>query len=234
LSDIILSDEEAAAQRRKEEYESKIAEANTAAAEVRAEDAASSTDGADSTVTSPDGADAAVEPDPNRSHPSDDPATDAEKQVSRVKSGAERRPRGWLESDVKRVTDAFIQGQIVLDTGQYLTPHRLSKLVKELDNLDEAPSTGACAAVLLRWKEIGFAELYPQPMSFKDYTAEGRTLGLTALKEKRTADRKATRAAVKEAEKAAAAPVEAPAAGPAPAAPAAPVGDGTLDGPTIV
>lgn len=201
-----------------EDIAAEIAEKDSAIdatiAEIEAEDAAAAAIASEPTEADPthdhDPAALADAADKTGVTDGDGPA----KAHGKVKSGADRRPRGWLETDVKAITDAYVQGQIDLGEGKFLTPHRLALLVKERDSLDEAPSTGACAAVLDRWVEYGFCDLHETPKAFKDYTEAGRTEGLTALKEKRSADRKATRAAAKEAEKAAAAPAP---ADPAPA-----------------
>lgn len=117
---------------------------------------------------------------------------------------AERRPRGWLANDVKRVCDKLITGEIQLPEGQSATPHRVAILVKDMEGLDKAPSTGAVAAVFKRWEDYGFATFKSGPYSFDDYTDQGRTLGLQGLIEARSANRKAERQAAK----AAAQPVE--------------------------
>jgi hypothetical protein len=110
---------------------------------------------------------------------------------------AERRPRGWLASDVKQVCDKFITGEIVLPEGKMLTPHRVASLVKELDNLEKAPSAGAVSAVFNRWEEYGFVRMNAKPYAFADYTDEGRNVGLNGLIEARQAQRKTERAAAK-------------------------------------
>lgn len=132
----------------------------------------------------------------------DTPPADAEGESAPEKS---RRPRGWLETDVKSITDKFVTGEITLtpkegETEVFLTPHRVAKLVKEMDGLDEAPSTGAVAAVFNRWVECGFIETHSKPFAFKDYTEAGREQGLTALKDARKAKAKEARAAAKQAE----------------------------------
>ena len=106
-----------------------------------------------------------------------------------VKSGPDRRPRGWLETDVKHITDDFVMGNIKLEDGEFLTPHRVSKLVQKFDALDEAPSTGAVAAVFQRWIDVGFMVANEKPFAFLDYTAEGRAQGLTAMKAARRAEK---------------------------------------------
>lgn len=123
---------------------------------------------------------------------------DGDRPKNKVKSGPDRRPRGWLETDVKQVCDKFITGEVALEEGQHLTPHRVSRLVKELEGLDEAPSTGAVAAVFDRWKEIGFAVISDKPVAFVDYTEDGKSLGLAAMKAVRSENRKAERKAAKE------------------------------------
>lgn len=106
-----------------------------------------------------------------------------------VKSGPDRRPRGWLETDVKHITDDFVMGNIKLEDGEFLTPHRVSKLVQKFDCLDEAPSTGAVAAVFQRWIDVGFMVANDKPFAFLDYTEEGRAQGLTAMKAARRTEK---------------------------------------------
>lgn len=111
-----------------------------------------------------------------------------------------RRPRGTLESDVKVITDQFVTGQLALDEGTALTPHRIGKAIKENDNLDSAPSTGAISNVLARWGEIGFAVINDTPKAFVDYTQAGRDNGLSALTEQSKAARKQAKAEAKAAQ----------------------------------
>lgn len=135
----------------------------------------------------------------------DPPRETANDDEPEEESETERRPRGWLETDVKTFTDKFANGEITLEEGQFLTPHRLSRLVKEHEALDKAPSTGAVAAVLKRWVDLGFIEVNPKPFSFKAYTEVAKEKGLKAMKQERVDNRKAARAAAKPA------PEEAPA-----------------------
>jgi hypothetical protein len=142
----------------------------------------------------------------------EDPPRETANDDEPEEESTERRPRGWLETDVKVFTDKFANGEITLEEGQYLTPHRLSRLVKEHEALEKAPSTGAVAAVLKRWVDLGFIEVNTKPFSFKGYTDAAKEHGLKAMKQKRVDDRKAERAAAK----AEAAPAEAePEAAPA-------------------
>lgn len=115
---------------------------------------------------------------------------------SLVRSGPDRRPRGWLEHDLKLVTDMFVTGQIQTN-GEWLTPHRLTRLIQETGSLEEAPSAGACANVLKRWNEYGFAIVNERPLAFVDYTEKGREIGLEELKAQYIASKKRRQAQVK-------------------------------------
>lgn len=161
------------------------------------------------------------------SQPEATPAPDAEEKVT-----PERRPRGWLANDVRVLLDEFVTGTRTLEAGQFLTPHRVAKLVQEMDNLDKAPSSGAVAAVFKRWSKYGFATFNDKPFSFIDYTDKGRQVGLQGLIEERAATRKRTRAEAKaaadaeakaaEAEAKASAEAQHPANGTEESAPSAP------------
>jgi hypothetical protein len=121
----------------------------------------------------------------------------ADKPKRTVKSGMDRRPRGWLENDCFLLCEKFVDGSLTLPekegkdgkpVKQLLTPHRLAKLVQTTDALDEPPSTGAVAAVFTRWKSLGFANFNEKPFAFKGFTAGGKSKGLEAMKaEKREA-----------------------------------------------
>lgn len=106
-----------------------------------------------------------------------------------------RRGRGGLEADVKSITDAYVEGGFVLPEDQALTPHRIAQAVKNADNLDKPPSTGAVQAILKRWEGIGFAVVSTGPIAFKEYTTEAGTVGLKALKERAAKPRKPRKAA---------------------------------------
>lgn len=114
-----------------------------------------------------------------------------------------RRPRGTLEDDVKVITDKFVAGDLALPDGATLTPHFIGRAMKELDTLESAPSTGAVNAVLIRWRDCGYATMTEKPFGFADYTLAARTEGLAALKATASAGRRATRQAARAAEKAA-------------------------------
>lgn len=147
----------------------------------------------------------ASEPDSESTEPTTDASasTDTDEEAAEDKS---RRGRGFLETDVKSVTDKFVTGTVKLADGELLTPHRIARLIKEHDGLDKPPSTGAVANILDAWAEIGFASINEKPKAFLDYTETGREEGLTALKTAASDAKKAARKAAKEAEKAAAAP----------------------------
>ena len=112
-----------------------------------------------------------------------------------------RRSRGSLESDVKSICDKFVTGEVKLGDNENLTPHRISRLIKDHESLDAPPSVGAVAAVLNRWEKIGFAEVEYKPFRFIDYSEAGRTDGLTALKAAAAAEMRAQKAAAKSAGK---------------------------------
>lgn len=109
-----------------------------------------------------------------------------------------RLKRGDLESEVKDVTDLFVEGG--LDTeGKPLTPYRIVQAIKasRVAHGFEArdPSSGAVTETLKRWRDIGFAEVTEGPWAFVSYTPDAYAFGLIALKEKASAARKAKKAA---------------------------------------
>lgn len=91
------------------------------------------------------------------------------------------RLRGWLENEVKDITDRYMSGEI----SDMLTPKLLAVWVDP----ENPPSVGAVGAVLDRWAEIGFAQINKNPVRFVSYTVKGMTLGLERMK----ADAKHTR-----------------------------------------
>jgi hypothetical protein len=134
-----------------------------------------------------------------------------------------RRGRGQLESDVKRLCDAYVSGDLKLPEGrEHLTPHVIARAIQQTESLVSAPSTGAVAAVLDRWEVIGFAVVSDKPKAFVDYTVAGRSEGLTALKAKSATGKREQRKAMKAAE--ASAEGESPAA-PEPTASSTDLGD---------
>lgn len=136
-----------------------------------------------------------------KKEPEDEPDDEAVKaHIARVKTGPDRRPRGWLEQDVRQVCDKYVTGEVKMEGDPPLTPHRVARLVKELDGLDEPPSVGAVAAVFNRWEEIGFCVMTANPRAFKDYTEAGQTRGLAALKAERTEAKRLEKERIKQAE----------------------------------
>lgn len=102
-----------------------------------------------------------------------------------------RRTRGELEQDIKRIADAYVTGELELGEGETLTPYRIAKAIQKAQSLDAHPSPGAVTATLKRWNDLGFAVLKDKPLAFEDYTEEGREVGLTEMKAKAAAARKA-------------------------------------------
>lgn len=86
----------------------------------------------------------------------------------------DNRLRGWLEYEVKSITDRKMSGEI----DETLTP----KLLAILIDPEDPPSVGAVGAVLDRWVEIGFAQVNKHPVRFVSYTVKGMTLGLDRMK----------------------------------------------------
>lgn len=127
-----------------------------------------------------------------------------------------RSPRTNLEADIKSVCDQYVLGHLSVPEGKQLTPHVIAAAVMRDRGEDAKVSSGAVAACLNRWAEIGFIELNDKPLAFKDYTEAGRIDGLGELKRQHTARKAAARAAEREASKPVAAPAPAPASSDAP------------------
>lgn len=107
-----------------------------------------------------------------------------------VKAGTIPRARGRLEDLVIEVGNLISAGSLEEPEGRPWTPHRLAKEVTtRYPGSGAPPSTGAISDTLRRWREIGFAEIGADPLSFIDFTAEGRTVGLAALKAKARANK---------------------------------------------
>lgn len=119
-----------------------------------------------------------------------------------------RAAKTELESEVKKVTDSFVTGELTLGDGEHLTPHRIAKQIKEARGADKSPSTGAVSSVLQRWESYGFATVSEKPKAFLDYTEAGREKGLSAMK---AAAREAKRASAPVAADSASAPGVSPA-----------------------
>lgn len=142
-------------------------------------------DQADDTVTQADAAPAA-DATPDATVP-DTPAKD-------------RSPASDLEGDLRVILNQFVQGQITLGDGVHATPHTLAGLIAKHRGDGKAVSSGAVSAALARWAEVGFITLRQKPTAFDDFTDEGRTHGLKALKERHRQAKKDARAAAKAAD----------------------------------
>lgn len=109
----------------------------------------------------------------------------------------DRRPRGYLEFDVKRVTDIAVHNCEGVASDP-LTPHRIGKQIISLEGLEAKPSTGAIADVLKRWVKIGYAICSEKPFAFLRYAETGSKEELA----ERHASWRAMRAALRSAKKA--------------------------------
>lgn len=109
-----------------------------------------------------------------------------------------RRGRGELEAQVKEITDAYEAdpSKVDLPEGKTLTPHMVAKLIADKTG-EDAPSSGAVAAIFKRWDEYGYALTHDKPLAFKKVSAAGKKQGLDGLKEKHREAKKAERAAAK-------------------------------------
>lgn len=125
------------------------------------------------------------------------PAEDEAPTAEPTEAKATRAPRTDLEPDVKAITDAFVTEEITVEGD--LTPHKVAKLVGErraaAGGDGKAPSSGAVSAVFERWEKYNFAVIQAKPYAFLDYTDEGRTHGLSAMKAKHREALKAAKAA---------------------------------------
>lgn len=105
------------------------------------------------------------------------------------KPRASRRDRGALEASVKQVCDSWLMGTFELQEGQYLTPYRIGRRIKDVEG--RSVSTGAVSAVIERWIKWGVAE---EPMAsdpatgnkiprhFAGYTQQAAERGIDALR----------------------------------------------------
>lgn len=117
-----------------------------------------------------------------------------------------RRQPIALEADVRQVCNDLVTGDLTLGEGQSLTPHAISVILGERrGGKEHRPSSGAVQEALKHWVEIGYITATQKPFAFADYTEDGKTLGLDALKARHSERKKAARAA----QKAAAAPAPA-------------------------
>lgn len=111
-----------------------------------------------------------------------------------------KRPRGAMEELMRQVCDQIVTGVNSLHDGEFWTVARIANFIHEAyPGSGVKPSVGAVAENLRRWQEIGFAVINEKPLAFLDFTEEGKSLGLTVLKERAAEKRRAERAAVREA-----------------------------------
>ena len=120
-----------------------------------------------------------------------------------------RGAKGYLEGLVKKVIDDYVTDKLVLEPGEFLTPHRVARVIdanlKE-DGVEWKPmSAGSVDALFKRWEKLGFIKTIggrgtEQPYSFHEYTEDAATIGLAKLKERERAQQKARRAEAKVAE----------------------------------
>lgn len=126
-----------------------------------------------------------------------EPKTQAEK---------ERAARTNLEGDLKQVLDNYVTGVLAVEDNKPLTCHQIARAIGKLrESRGESanpPSTGAVAAALDRWVEIGYISVSAKPKAFIDYTSDGREIGLKGLKDINRARKAAARAADRDAKKA--------------------------------
>lgn len=127
-----------------------------------------------------------------------EPIEDEAAPVATDEENPPRGSRGDLEAEVKEVTDAFAEGKFDTE-GKPLTPHRIANAIVAAREADgrtgRKPSTGAVTDTLKRWKQIGFANVSEGPWGFDSYTDDALAFGLTELKVRAAADRKARKAA---------------------------------------
>lgn len=93
-----------------------------------------------------------------------------------------RKAHGELEQQVLEACDKWVK----MGSPGLLVPSLIAKII-DPDNL---PSTGAIAAVLGRWAELGFAVMGQKPIRFVGYSEEGETLGLWVMKSRDRASKK--------------------------------------------
>lgn len=94
-----------------------------------------------------------------------------------------RRGRGFLATDVNIVCKNFVSGEFTLAEGKFLTPYVVARIIKEQDDLEKQPSSGAISRVFHQWEEWGYATFRTNPFAFVDFTEEGKAKGLQRMTE---------------------------------------------------
>lgn len=123
-----------------------------------------------------------------------------ERSMTDTKTFTVKRPRGAMEELMRQVCDQIVRGVHNINPGEHWTVAKIANMIhQEFPGSGAKPSVGAVAENLKRWKEIGFAIVNDKPLAFVEFTELGRSLGLEALKQKASENRKAERATVREA-----------------------------------
>lgn len=79
----------------------------------------------------------------------------------------------------------WISGEVQVSEGTFMTPYHVGKLMKEVGEELQAPSTGAVYNVFQKWEDIGYAVFRKEPYAFVDFSPLGRELGLEGYKRAR-------------------------------------------------
>lgn len=113
-----------------------------------------------------------------------------------------RRRKGDMEELMRQICNKISMGDVPPPRGGNWTVSCIAKAIhQEFPYSGTKPSVGAVADNLRRWHEIGYAVINPKPLSFVDFTDEGRDFGLAALKARAAEARKAQRESVRSAAK---------------------------------
>lgn len=96
---------------------------------------------------------------------------------------SDRRPRGWLNSDINGLMKSVVSGEVQVDPDAPLTPSAIANLLVEVEGLDkeDRPSPGAVSAVLARWERVGYAVIEKSPTRFVDFTEAAKEFGYNEL-----------------------------------------------------
>lgn len=92
-----------------------------------------------------------------------------------------RRGRGFLATDVNIVCKEFVAGEFDLAEGKFLTPYVVARIIKEQDDLEKLPSSGAINRTFRQWEQWGYATFRSNPFAFLDFTPEGKERGLQSF-----------------------------------------------------
>lgn len=92
-----------------------------------------------------------------------------------------RRGRGFLATDINILCKSYVDGDISLDEGKFLTPYTAAKILQQQDGLEKPPSSGAVSRCFKQWEEWGYATFRSNPFAFVNFTSEGRERGLQSF-----------------------------------------------------